>query len=210
MALTRKSLTAMGIEEEKIEQIISMHTDTVNGLKDQIDQYKVDAEKLPTVQRELDELKESTAKGGERSPYKAKYEALLEEKEALQADYDKYKAGIEAEKVKGAKRDAYKALLKEAGISEKRIDAVLRVSDLDGVELDKDGKIKDADKRMDGIKTEWADFIQTQDTKGVQTATPPANTGGALNQPSFAARLAQQYHENLYGSSNSAKEDGGK
>ena len=33
MALTRKMLKAMGIEDDKIDQIIEAHTETVDGLK---------------------------------------------------------------------------------------------------------------------------------------------------------------------------------
>ena len=33
MALTRRALKAMGIEDEKIDEIINMHTETVDGLK---------------------------------------------------------------------------------------------------------------------------------------------------------------------------------
>ena len=47
----------MGIEADKIDEIISAHTDTVNALKEQRDTYKADAEKLPAVQKELDDLK---------------------------------------------------------------------------------------------------------------------------------------------------------
>jgi hypothetical protein len=53
MALTRKFLKAMGIEEEKIEQIIDAHTETVNALKEERDNFKADAEKLPNVQKQL-------------------------------------------------------------------------------------------------------------------------------------------------------------
>lgn len=42
MALTRKMLKAMGIEDEKIDQIIDAHTETVEGLKDQVSSYKAD------------------------------------------------------------------------------------------------------------------------------------------------------------------------
>ena len=55
MALTRKLLSALGIEADKVEQIIEAHTETVDGLKQQIAQYKSDAEKLPEVQKQLDE-----------------------------------------------------------------------------------------------------------------------------------------------------------
>jgi hypothetical protein len=67
MALTRKFLKAMGIDEEKIDEIITAHSDTVNGLKDERDKYKDAAEKLPSVQKELDELKD---KDGKDAPYK--------------------------------------------------------------------------------------------------------------------------------------------
>ena len=65
MALSRKMLSAMGIEAEKIEQIIEAHTETVSGLKDQITkledslaQAKDAAGKNADVQKELDALRE--------------------------------------------------------------------------------------------------------------------------------------------------------
>ena len=165
MALTRKYLSALGIEAEKIDEIISAHTETVDGLKDEIAKYKGDAEKLPAVQKELDEEKDG------KDPWKVKYEALKEE-------HDSYVADVTAKETKATKSAAYRALLKEAGISDKRIESVLRVSDVDSIELDKDGKIKDASKLADSIKTEWADFIQSSDSKGANVSNPPDNNGG--------------------------------
>lgn len=172
MALTRKFLTALGIEADKVDEIINAHTETVDALKAERDGYKADAEKLPSVQKELDTLKAAAEKDG-KDPYKVKYEAIKEEFEA-------YKKDQTAKESKAAKTDAYRALLKEAGVSEKRIEAVLRVSDVDAVELDKDGKIKGADKLRESIKTEWADFITSKFVKGANTPNPPVNTGGTL------------------------------
>lgn len=95
----------------------------------------------------------------------------------LKKDFDDYKTETENKATRAAKEKAFRELLKSAGISEKRIDTVMKVSDIDGVELSKDGKIKDADKRVETIKTEWADFVETVQTKGAPTANPPANTG---------------------------------
>ena len=47
----------MGLTDEQVDSIIEMHTDTVDGLKADISKYKGDAEKLPGVQKELDDLK---------------------------------------------------------------------------------------------------------------------------------------------------------
>lgn len=172
MALTRKMLKAMSIEDEKIDQIIEAHAETVNSLKEDLDKYKEDAEKLPGVQKQLDDALEE-AKNSNSDVWEAKYNALKE-------DFDTYKNDITAKETKAEKDSAYRALLKEIGISDKRIDSVLRVSKVDDVELDKDGKIKDADALKESLKKEWVDFIQTTSTQGASTATPPASNGGTI------------------------------
>ena len=168
MALTRRMLKAMGISDEQVDEIIAAHSETVDALKEQRDQYKADAEKLPEIQKQLDKANSDLeAKGNDA--YKDKYEALKEE-------YEGYKREQTEKETRSAKERAYRELLKAAGITEKRIDSVIRVSDLDGVELDDKGGIKDADKLTESIKTEWADFIPTTTTQGAQTATPPTTT----------------------------------
>lgn len=180
MALTRKMLKAMGIEDEKIDQIIEAHTETVDALKEERDRYKGDADKLEDVQKKLDEANK-TIESGNKDSYKVKYEAIKEE-------FDSYKADITAKESKSAKESAYKALLKEAGVSEKRLEAVLKVSDVNSIELDKDGKVKDADQLKASIKTEWADFIVTEGKQGAGTATPPSGgTGGAMTKEQIVA-----------------------
>ena len=171
MALTRKMLKAMGIEEEKIDQIIEAHAETTDALKKERDEYKADADKLADVQKKLDKANETIAKNGDGEVVpKSDYDKIKKE-------YDDYKAGIDAEKTHNAKETAYRELLKAAGVSDKRISAVVKVTDIDAIELDKEGKIKDADARANNIKTEWADFIETTTTKGANTANPPANNG---------------------------------
>ena len=166
MALTRKMLKAMGIEEEKIDQIIEAHTETVDSFKDKVNDYKDKAEKYDTVKKELDELKDGD------NDWQKKYE-----KE--HSDFEAYKTDITTKETKRTKEHAVRELLKGAGVSEKRLDAVLKVTNLDDFELDKDGKIKDADKHTETVKTEWSDFIETTTEKGANTANPPANGGGS-------------------------------
>lgn len=173
MALTRKMLKAMGIEEDKIEQIIEAHGETVSALKDERDGYKADAEKLDEVQRELDRVKKAAKDGGEDTVPKSDYEKL-------QNDFDTFKSNVDAEKTRTAKQTAYRELLRAVGVSDKRIDSILRVTDMESVELDKDGKIKDADKLTEAVKSEWADFIELDTTKGANVAKPPASGGGAF------------------------------
>ena len=172
MGFSRKMLKAMGIEDEKIDQIIDAHSETVDALKADRDTYKEDAAKLAAVQKELDALK---AKGDDG--YKEKYEAE-------KAAHDALKADIAAKETKKAKTDAYRELLKGANIDEKRIATILRAEapTIDKIELDADGKIKNAEQYTESIKSDWADFIVTQSAKGTNTATPPANGGTATTK----------------------------
>lgn len=169
MALTRKMLKAMGIDEEKIDQIIDAHTETVDALKSERDSYKSDAEKLPEVQKKLDEMKTAAEKDG-KDPYKVKYEAIKEE-------FTNFKNDIAAKETKAKKEEAYKALLKDAGVSEKRIETILKVTDLDKEALTEDGKFENASDLKKSIKTEWADFIVTSGKQGADTPNPPSGGG---------------------------------
>lgn len=170
MALTRKMLKAMGIEEEKIDEIIEAHTDVVDSLKKERDTYKEDADKLTDVQKKLDDALDA-AKNSDSDKLQVKYDALKEE-------YQNYKNDVEKKATHSLKEAAYREILKNAGISEKRIDTVVKVSDIDNIELDDNNKIKNADELTNSIKTEWADFIVTQKTVGANTSNPPENNSG--------------------------------
>lgn len=172
MALTRKFLTALGIDDDKIDEIITAHSETVNALKEQRDTYKAEAEKLPNVVKELNDLKKQHENDGE-NPFEERYNSLKKE-------FEDYKKEVKASETKRAKSAAYEALLKEVGISEKRIKSILKVTNLDEIELEEDGKIKDEDTKKDAIKTEWADFIVKNSQQGANTVNPPANNGGSV------------------------------
>lgn len=176
MAITRKLLEAMGIEAEKIDQIIEEHLKTVNEIKEERDKMKAQLADSKTLETELSGLK------SENEKLKKDLENAEETKQKykdLRTEFDDYKADIEKKDNHVKKADAYKDLLLKAGISEKRIASILKVSDVDSVELDTEGNVKDAEKLTETIKSEWADFIQTTESKGANTPTPPNNQGGS-------------------------------
>ena len=177
MALTRKFLAAMGIEADKIDEIIAAHTETTEALKKDRDSYKEKALQVDALEGERDKLKDQLKAYEEDGSYKAKYEAQ-------KAEYDKFRADITAKETRTAKETAYKSLLKSAGVSEKRIGAVMKVTDVDSIELDDEGKCKDSEALTESIKKEWADFITTVETKGAKTPTPPKNEGNGTTYTS--------------------------
>lgn len=166
MALTRKYLSTMGIEDDKIEQIIQAHTETVNGLKEERDKYKDDADKVPDLQNKIKEL-EDAAKDSGKDTFKVKYEEVKQELEDL-------KTSIENEKVTANKTGALKELLEGIGLKETLIDKVIKLSDMETIKLGEDGKIEKADELAESYKKEWADFITTKQEKGAETKKPPA------------------------------------
>ncbi len=199
MALTRKFLQAMDIPAEKIEEIIAAHTETISAIKEERDSFKAGADRLPDVEKKLE------AANAELEKIKAgDWEKKFTD---IKAEYESYKTDTETKAVKAAKEAAYRKLLLEAGISDKRVATVLKVSDVDGITLDKDGNITDSEKLTESIKTEWADFIATEGKKGAETPAPPAGDG-ETKAPSVAKQLAEAYQREHYGASaKSQKED---
>ena len=193
MALTRKMLAAMDIPAEKIDEIISAHAETVNAIKEERDALKSDADSVKELKQQLESAQKEleTLKSGD---WEKKYSDL-------KTEYDGFKKDTQEKATKKAKEDAYKKLLTDAGISSKRIDSIIKVSGdaINGISMDADGKIKDADKLIEGVKKEWSDFISTEGTKGAQTSTPPGGNGEDGKKLSRAAELAAKYNENLYG-----------
>lgn len=187
MALTRKFLKAMGIEDEKAEEIISAHVETVNGLKGERDDLQEQLEAAKQAQKP--KAKQADPKPNEpgENPYKEQLEA---EKKAFEA----YKAQVEAEKAEEQKRGLYRKLLAEAGIDSKRIDSVLKVSDLSKVTV-KDGAIEGAEDLVNGIKSDWADFIPVTETKGASVANPPAGGGGKAAPKTLRDALHERYEQ---------------
>lgn len=174
MALTKKMLQAMDLTEDKIDQIIEAHRSTINGLTDERDALKADVEKYKTEAERLASVEKDLVKAQAKLE---DAEKTSEKLKALQSEYEDYKADVNAKATQAQKEKAYKELLKEAGVSEKRYESIIKVSDLSGVEIDKDGKVKDAKALVDNIKSEWADFIVTEGAKGASTPNPPSNQG---------------------------------
>lgn len=171
MSITRKMLKGMGLTEDQQDTILEAHTETVNEIKAERDRLKSDAEKLPTVQKELDDLK-AAGDGGYKEKYEAEHKA-----------FETYKKAVDTEKTTAAKEKAVEAVLKKIGVSEKRLQSVAKLAKADGLldalELDEDGAVKDADKLEKSLKDGYSEYITTTSTKGADTATPPANSGGA-------------------------------
>ena len=176
MALTkaqvREILSAAGVTSENmseaVDKIIDGHVTSVNALREDIAKYKADAEKLPTVQKELDDMKANTN------------DSWKEKHDKLKGDFDTYKKDVEAKETHGKKVEAYRTILKDAGLSEKGIEKAIKYAEWDKIELEADGKLKGASGHIKSVKEEWAEYVTTTTTTGAKTSNPPANNGGSV------------------------------
>lgn len=162
MALKRSTLKAMGIEDEKIDQIVEMHTETVNALKEERDSFKEKAEQYDSVKKELDGLK-----GGE--DWKAKYNA---EKKA----FDDYKKDVLAKETKAVKESAVKAYFESKGIKGANLEIAMRGAkdEISALELD-GSKIKDVASLDALVSGTYKGLIVSESTKGADPVSPPAS-----------------------------------
>ena len=189
MALTRAMLKGMGLTEEQVGAIIEEHTNVTSALKDQIKIYKADAEKLPGVQKELDDLKKDTSASDWEKKYNDEHQA-----------FENYKTDISNKEKAEKIRSAYKNLLSECKVGERHIDSILRVTDFSGMKLTEDGTLDGADKLKEKIGSDWSGFISTKETKGADVDNPPGDKGDPnSSKTGRAAQLAAKYHDNLYG-----------
>lgn len=165
MALTREFLTALGIEKEKHQAIIDAHTETTEALKADRDRYKADAEKLPKA---LEDLKKAQEAAKDRGDY-----------DKLKEEYENFKADVAAKETRAKKETVLRDIAKDAGLSDAGIAKALKYHDYDKLELDEKGAAKEKAAILKGLKEEWPEYIQTTETKGADTATPPTAGGTA-------------------------------
>ena len=172
MALTkaqvREILSAAGVDREHmsdaVDKIIDGHLASINVLREEVDKYKSDAEKLAGVEKELNDLK-AMGDGGYKEKYEKEHKA-----------FEDYKADVTAKESKAAKEKAVRAYFESKNITGANLDLAMRGCGEEMAALEMDGeKIKDTkslDALVDGT---YKGLVSTTQTKGANPANPPAN-----------------------------------
>ena len=178
--------------KEKAQKIMDGHITVTDGLKEERDGFKAEAEKAADLQKQLDDQ----ANGED---WQKKYE---DEHKAFE-DFKKQTASdAEAARIKAA----YRKLLAGEGIGEKRLDSILKVTDLSKLKLNKDGNFDNEDDLKNAINDEWGEFKTTVTQRGavvekpIQTgkATKTKDEIMAINDTAERQRAIAENHE-LFG-----------
>lgn len=174
MSLTRKALKAMGLTDEQIDSVIEMHTDTVSGLKDKLEAAENNSKDVEKLTAEVKKYKNELEKANKAI---TESEKLKEQYENTKSEYEKYKGEIAAKETKAAKEKAVREYFKSKGINDDNMSIAMRGSrsEIDAMELDEKGKIKDTKVFDELVKGDYAKLISHTEVKGVQTQVLPPN-----------------------------------
>ena len=125
--------------EEIENRLVALHLGVVDPIKDDLTKYKADAEKLPGVQKELDDLK-AAGDGGYKEKYEKEHSA-----------FETFKTDITAKESKAAKEKAVRAYFESKNITGANLDLAMRGCGEEMAALELDGeKIKDT-KALDAL-----------------------------------------------------------
>ena len=156
--LSRSFLKSLSLTEDQISAIIEAHTDVTSGLIADRDRYKADAERLPALRQELDELK--------KSDFKSQFEA---EKTA----HDALKESVARKEAHAAREKAARTYYEQKHVPDHSIAIALRATDLDSLNLDDQGRLAD---------TAALDELLAGDLKPLVTAERrTVSSGGSLS-----------------------------
>lgn len=169
MSLTRKMLKAMSIEDEKIDQIIEAHAESIEALKADRDEYKEKISSMEGIKEELEELKARNSENWED-----KYNSIKE-------DFENYKNEISLKELKIQKEKAIRSYFDGKGITGKNLDIAMRgiKSDFDKIDIE-NGRIKDYSFLDDLISGEYSGLISKEYIEGANTPNPPNTNNNTI------------------------------
>ena len=135
------------------------------------------------------ELTEAKEKSVDLTKYveKSKYDEL-EAKLNKFKDYDelvKFKEDTLKKELNVKKTDAVIALLKENNANQKAVKLLAKEFDIDSLELDENGKVKNADDLIKGVKENYADFFTQEENGGVSPKNPTNNDSPTITKEAF-------------------------
>ena len=157
----------------------------VTAIKTAVGNEFVDKERYKAKLTEIDQLKEQQQTAEDNATTAGKWKDKFTE---LDKDFKAFKAQVAEEKALESKKAVLREIAKDAGLSENGIAKALKYHDYSKLELDENGAAKEKAAILKGLKEEWADYVQTTETRGANTATPP--TTGESGKKTRAEILA--------------------
>ena len=146
-----------------------------SAIKTAVGNEYVEKERYKAKLTEIDKLTEQVQTADDKVTTAGKWKEKYDD---LNAQFKAFKDSVKAEKDKQAKEKAYREALQDANLNEKGIEKAMKYAEWDKIELDDNGKLKDASDHVKAVREEWAEYVVTSETKGANTANPPGGASG--------------------------------
>ena len=189
MALTRKLLKSLGLEEAAIDTIIDAHIETTDALKKQRDDAMAEAGTTTEIAKERDQLKQQVAELQKQGGDAAK----------VQADFDAYKQQVATEKLTAATDADLAAMAKEAGIQRESFQKLaVKTFDRELIKRGEDNAITNRAELIERMKQEYPDFLASEPApRGPENTNPPTNNpAGGFTREQIKAMTPDEINRN--------------
>ena len=180
MALTRKLLRELQLEENHIERIIAAHVETVDALRQERDAASAQAARMDSVAQERDALREQVAD----------LTARRDEAARIQADFDAYRAQVERDRLAGERNAALRAALLDAGANPQAVD-LLSGAVTAPEACWEGGRLRDAASVVAPVKERYAALFARPVAVPTPRIAPPGDSAGVLTRADIG-RMSEQ------------------
>jgi hypothetical protein len=176
----------MNLTDEQVDTIIEAHSDTVEGLKSEIDTLKKGSHELAEVRKQL----ENATKELET----AKKDGWKDKHDAVKKEFDEYKASQTAKETAVAKEKAVRAYFEKQNITGQSLEIAMKGSkdEIAALELDENGGIKDDKALKELVDGTFKGLVSTVVTKGADVAKPVKTTSGQFKSKEEIMAIADR------------------
>jgi len=167
MALTRRQLRALNLDNDAIEAIIAAHADTVQALTQERDEALSRAEEAHRRQSETQAALEAL-------------QGVQEENLRLQSDFDAYRTQIELDRMQSARQAEIRRALQDAGANPKALELLCGAVRQEHVQWE-ENRIVNPKEALSPLMQLYADFFAPPVCLPAPEIAPPGEDQGPLS-----------------------------
>lgn len=180
MALTRRLLRELNLEDAPMERIIAAHIETVDALKDERDAARERASLLEAAAAERDELRQQLSD----------LAACRDDALRIQSDFDAYRAQVEADRLAATRHAALRTALLTAGANPHAADLLASAAPLPDDAWDGDS-LRDPAAALAPLRQRYAALFAQPTLLPTPRIAPPSPDAPALSRDDVS-RMSEQ------------------
>ncbi|MBQ7850197.1 MAG: hypothetical protein IJ343_10775 [Clostridia bacterium] len=181
MALTRRLLKELELNDETIGRIIAAHAETVDALRAELDAARTAAASNDGAAAERDALREAAANH-------------QQEAERLRSEYEAYRQSVAAERTQQTRQAFLRAALSRAGANEQALSLLARAIETTDDDWDGDA-LRDERTVLSPIREQYAAFFSAPRPLPTDRVSPPLN-GHILTREDVRRMSAEEINRN--------------